>query len=88
VARLPVVSGREAARAFTKLGFVFDHQSDSHLIYYHPSGQHLSIPDHRELKRGLLRKLIRLPPYQRRAVGLQTQCGQSVSSLSLLLEKR
>ncbi len=56
---LPVVSGREAARAFTKIGFVFDHQIGSHLIYYHPSGRHLSIPGHRELKRGLLRKLIR-----------------------------
>lgn len=56
---LPVVSGRQAARAFTKIGFVFDHPSGSHRIYYHPSGKHLSIPDHRELKRGLLRKLIR-----------------------------
>jgi predicted RNA binding protein YcfA (HicA-like mRNA interferase family) len=56
---LPVVSGREAGKAFTKLGFVYDHHSGSHMIYYHPDGRHLSIPDHRELDRGLLRKLIR-----------------------------
>ncbi len=29
------------------------------MIYYHTDGRHLSIPDHRELDRGLLRKLIR-----------------------------
>jgi hypothetical protein len=29
------------------------------MIHYHPDGRHLSIPDHRELDRGLLRKLIR-----------------------------
>jgi predicted RNA binding protein YcfA (HicA-like mRNA interferase family) len=59
VARLPVVSGREAGEAFTKLGFVYDHHRGSHMIYYHPEGRHLSIPDHPELDRGTLRKLIR-----------------------------
>ena len=59
MAKLPVISGREAGRAFERLGFLFDHQSGSHMIYYHPSGMHLSIPDHRELDRGLLRSLIR-----------------------------
>ena len=29
------------------------------MFYYHVSGRHLSIPDHRELDRGTLRKLIR-----------------------------
>jgi predicted RNA binding protein YcfA (HicA-like mRNA interferase family) len=57
--RLPVVSGREAARAFMRVGFAFDHHRGSHMIYYHADGCHLSIPDHRELDRGLLRKLIR-----------------------------
>ncbi len=58
MAGLPVVSGRRAARAFELLGFVYRHHSGSHMIYYHPDGRHLSIPDHRELDRGLLRKLI------------------------------
>jgi predicted RNA binding protein YcfA (HicA-like mRNA interferase family) len=57
--RLPVVSGREAGRAFAKLGFMYDHHSGSHMIHDHPDGRHLSIPDHHELDRGLLRKLIR-----------------------------
>jgi predicted RNA binding protein YcfA (HicA-like mRNA interferase family) len=56
---LPVVSGREAGKAFAKLGFMYDHHRGSHMIHYHHDGRHLSIPDHRELDRGLLRKLIR-----------------------------
>ena len=58
--RLPQVSGRNAARVFERAGFVFDHQRGSHMIYYREAdGRHLSIPDHRELARGLLRKLIK-----------------------------
>lgn len=53
------MSGREAARVFEKAGFAYDHHTGSHMIYYHPSGRHLSIPDHRELDRGTLRTLIR-----------------------------
>ena len=56
---LPVVSGHEAGKAFAKLGFMYDHHRGSHMIHCHPDGRHLSIPDHRELDRGLLRKLIR-----------------------------
>jgi len=59
VPKLPVVSGREAATAFAKLGFAFDHHAGSHMIYYRPDGRHVSILDHRELDRGTLRKLIR-----------------------------
>ncbi len=58
--RLPVLPGREAARIFERAGFVFDHQRGSHMIYYREAdSRHLSIPDHRELGRGILRKLIR-----------------------------
>jgi predicted RNA binding protein YcfA (HicA-like mRNA interferase family) len=56
---LPVISGREAAKAFQKIGFLFHHQTGSHMIYYRPDGRHLSIPDHRELDRGTLRGLIK-----------------------------
>ncbi|HXV83016.1 MAG TPA: type II toxin-antitoxin system HicA family toxin [Candidatus Binatia bacterium] len=46
---LPVISGREAAKALQKIGFLFHHQKGSHMIYYRPDGRHLSIPDHRSL---------------------------------------
>jgi predicted RNA binding protein YcfA (HicA-like mRNA interferase family) len=58
--QLPVVSGQEARRAFEKLGWHFDRQRGSHMILVQPGvPQNLSVPDHRELDRGLLRGLIR-----------------------------
>lgn len=59
MAALPVISGREAVRAFEKIGFKLHHQRGSHIILYHANGRHLSVPDHRELDRGTLRALIR-----------------------------
>ena len=58
--KLPVISGREARRAFEKLGWLFDRQRGSHMILTKPgTPANLSVPDHRELDRGLLRGLIR-----------------------------
>ena len=59
MAQVPLLSGREAARAFERAGYDYHHHTGSHMIYYRPGGRHLSIPDHRELGRGILRKLIR-----------------------------
>ena len=59
MASLPVISGREAVKAFEKFGFLFYRQKGSHMILYHTNGRHLSVPDHKELDRGTLRALIR-----------------------------
>jgi predicted RNA binding protein YcfA (HicA-like mRNA interferase family) len=58
--QLPVISGREARKAFERAGWTFNRQRGSHMILV-KSGLaiNLSIPDHRELDRGLLRGLIR-----------------------------
>jgi predicted RNA binding protein YcfA (HicA-like mRNA interferase family) len=56
--RLPVVSGKEAARAFEKAGFVFRRRVGSHMIYKAAGRGTLSVPDHKELDAGLLRHLI------------------------------
>ncbi len=57
---LPVVSGREALKVFVKLGWSFVRQKGSHMILTKSgSWASLSVPDHRELDRGTLRKLIR-----------------------------
>ena len=59
--RLPVVSGSETARAFESLGWRFARQRSSHLIYVRAGRDvSLSIPDHREVAKGTLRKLIRI----------------------------
>jgi predicted RNA binding protein YcfA (HicA-like mRNA interferase family) len=59
--KLPVVSGRDAAKALRKLGYEVDHQTGSHIIMRQSSPPHrrLSIPDHKELAKGTLRALVR-----------------------------
>jgi len=60
--RLPVISGRQAVRAFERLGYEMVRQRGSHLRLRHrqdPQRQPLTIPDHDTLKPGLLRRLIR-----------------------------
>lgn len=59
--RLPVVSGREAVRAFAKIGYREDRQTGSHIILRHkdPPHRRLTVPDHKELAKGTLRSLIR-----------------------------
>jgi predicted RNA binding protein YcfA (HicA-like mRNA interferase family) len=58
--KLPVISGREARAAFERLGWQFNRQRGSHMVLTKAGIPiNLSIPDHRELDRGLLRGLIR-----------------------------
>ena len=59
MARLPIISGDDFAKAMRKIGYVWDHTEGSHMILLHPSKGRLSVPRHRELGRGLLRDLIR-----------------------------
>jgi predicted RNA binding protein YcfA (HicA-like mRNA interferase family) len=60
MARLPVMSGREVVGVFETLGWRKVRQSGSHIVLV-KEGQTatLSVPDHREVARGTLRKLIR-----------------------------
>lgn len=57
---LPIISGREAVRAFERDGWVVMRQRGSHVVMVKEGvTANLSIPDHKELDRGLLRSLIR-----------------------------
>ena len=57
---LPVVSGRAAVAAFERAGWRPARQSGSHIILTKPGiAGNLSVPDHRTLRRGTLRTLIR-----------------------------
>ena len=58
--RLPVISGREAVRAFERAGWKVSRREGSHIILTKVGVTiTLSIPDHREIRRGTLRSLIR-----------------------------
>jgi predicted RNA binding protein YcfA (HicA-like mRNA interferase family) len=61
MARLPVISGAKAVRAFEKAGWRKDRQRGSHVVMLKSDRNvSLSIPQHRELAPGTLRALIRL----------------------------
>ena len=60
MARLPDISGRDAVRAFERGGWRMIRQRGSHMIMTKPGETAvLLVPNHRELKRGTLRGLIR-----------------------------
>jgi predicted RNA binding protein YcfA (HicA-like mRNA interferase family) len=58
MSRLPVCSGADAVKPSGGLDEV-DHQTGSHILLRKPSGQRLTVPNHRELAKGTLRALIR-----------------------------
>ncbi len=58
--RLGNISGKEAAKAFEKAGWIPLGQVGSHLVMVKPGIRvNLSIPQHKELSVGTLRALIR-----------------------------
>ncbi len=60
MAKLPVISGAEAVRAFQRAGWRVDRQRGSHVVMLQEGHTaSLSIPQHPELAPGTLRALIR-----------------------------
>jgi len=57
----PDISGRDVAKALEKVGCYVDHQKGSHIILKHKERAlpRLSVPDHKNVRIGLLRKTIR-----------------------------
>lgn len=60
MSKLPVVSGRQVVQAFRRDGWQLARWRGSHMILIKEGEEAtLSVPDHKELGRGLLRALIR-----------------------------
>jgi predicted RNA binding protein YcfA (HicA-like mRNA interferase family) len=60
MSKLPVISGRQCVRALQKVGFVEDHQTGGHVILRRENPTvTISVPNHRELKKGALRAIIK-----------------------------
>jgi len=59
--KLPVLSGHQAVKVFENLGWEIARQKSSHIIMV-KEGMivTLAVPDHKELAKGTLRKLIKL----------------------------
>lgn len=57
---LPVVSGDDTRKALEKKGWLFQRQVGSHMIFTKEGSViTLSVPRHRELPKGTLRRIIR-----------------------------
>ena len=58
--KLPVVSGQEIIKALRKFGYEPDHQTGSHIILRCKELPHrrLTIPNHNEIAKGTLKKII------------------------------
>jgi predicted RNA binding protein YcfA (HicA-like mRNA interferase family) len=56
---LPIISGDDLVKALRWIGYNWERTSGSHMILVHESRNTLSVPPHREIGRGLLRRLIR-----------------------------
>lgn len=60
MAKLPVISARECIVALEKAGFHIMRQAGSHITLHHDgTGARVTVPNHRELKKGMLRAIIR-----------------------------
>ena len=62
MSKLPVISGEITVKCFEKLGYVVVRQKGSHIRMWHKSDRSkkpLTIPKHKVLGKGLLRRLLR-----------------------------
>jgi len=60
MAKLPVISGADAVKAFQRAGWRIDRQRGSHVVLLRAGSiASLSVPQHPELAPGTLRALIR-----------------------------
>jgi len=60
MSKLPIISGMEAIKAFSRAGWIPHRQVGSHVVLRKEGSKvTLSIPKHKELKPGLLRDLIK-----------------------------
>ena len=61
MSKLPVLSGKELCKILQKSGYKIDRQTGSHMILrnINPPHRRLSVPNHKEIAKGTLRKIIR-----------------------------
>jgi len=57
--KLPSVSGKKIIKAFKKDGYLVVRKRGSHFRLHHKNKEPLTVPDHKNIGKGLLRKLLR-----------------------------
>ncbi len=61
MSKLPVLSGKELCKFLKALGYLFDHQTGSHIILRNENYpfRRLTVPNHKEISKGTMRCIIR-----------------------------
>jgi predicted RNA binding protein YcfA (HicA-like mRNA interferase family) len=59
VSRLPNLSGRAIVKALAKVGYVEVRQRGSHIRLRHPGKASTTVPNHKSVGPGLLKKILR-----------------------------
>ena len=61
MAKLPKLTGKELGKIIEKLGFIFDHQTGSHMILRqdHEPHRRVTVPNHKEIAKGTLLSIMR-----------------------------
>jgi predicted RNA binding protein YcfA (HicA-like mRNA interferase family) len=57
--RLPLLSGKEICKVLSKIGYFKVRQRGSHIRLKCPGRKSVTVPDYKEISRGLLRKILR-----------------------------
>ncbi|HTQ87247.1 MAG TPA: type II toxin-antitoxin system HicA family toxin [Candidatus Solibacter sp.] len=65
--KLPAIKPREVVRFLESEGFVLDHTTGSHLVFYHPTSKRRAVvaQHNREIPRGTLLSLLREAGFSR-----------------------
>jgi predicted RNA binding protein YcfA (HicA-like mRNA interferase family) len=59
VSRLPILSGRAIVKVLAKVGYTEVRQRGSHIRLWCAGKTSITVPDHRVVGRGLLKKILR-----------------------------
>lgn len=58
--RLPILTWQQVVAALERAGYAFIRQRGSHMVYDNPETKNtIVIPRHKQIKRGILREIIR-----------------------------
>lgn len=57
--KLPVVSAKELIKVLSKLGYYIDNQKGSHIILAHPCGRTITVINQSELKKSMLKRILK-----------------------------
>ena len=59
MAKIPVISGKLAIKALEKIGYCVVRKKGSHFRLLHKDKWPITVPDHKTLGKGLLKKILR-----------------------------